>query len=137
MKLIHIHKILKPRKYKISNNYIVHTSYGKKNNHKTVICSIYYCGKDAKFRVVYGDEYNDYVESKESPLAVANLYQKAIESKTKKKKNLNEENQKKTSSTKWNGILLFGLQLQQIKDIQEIKQINHSLKPYLLLSKSD
>ncbi|CAG8511927.1 24961_t:CDS:2, partial [Cetraspora pellucida] len=76
----------KPGKYKIPNNYIVHTSYGKKNNQKTVICSIYYCGKDAKFRVVYGNKHNDYVESKESSSAVANLYQKAIESKTKKKK---------------------------------------------------
>ncbi|CAG8718825.1 4090_t:CDS:2, partial [Scutellospora calospora] len=67
---------------------------------------------NAKFRVVYGDEDNDYVESKESPSAVANLYQK------------------------WNGILLFGLQLQQIKDIREMKQVNYSLKPYSLLSES-
>ncbi|CAG8616869.1 23033_t:CDS:2 [Cetraspora pellucida] len=42
--------IRKPGKYKIPNNYI--------------------------FRVVYGDEHNDYVEFKESPSAAANLYQK-------------------------------------------------------------
>ncbi|CAG8846348.1 5651_t:CDS:1, partial [Gigaspora margarita] len=34
-----------------------------------------------------------------------------------------------------NGVLLFELQLQQIKDIREMKQVNHSLKPYSLLSK--
>ncbi|CAG8605215.1 9878_t:CDS:2 [Racocetra fulgida] len=84
--------------------------------------------------IAYGDKPTDYVESKESPSAAANLYQKAIESKPKK--NSNKENQKKTSGTKWNEILLFGLQLQQIQNIREMNQINRSLKSYSLLSES-
>ncbi|KAF0332919.1 hypothetical protein F8M41_018429, partial [Gigaspora margarita] len=112
----------KPKAYKIPNKYIVQTSYGKEKNQKMVTCLISYYGGKAKFRVVYSDKSADYVESKESPSAAANLYQKIIEQKIKK--NLNKENQKKTSATKWNGVLLFGLQLQQIKDIREIKQVN-------------
>jgi len=40
------------------------------------------------------------------------------------------------TKTKWSGVLLFGLQLQQIKDVREARQTARGLKPYELLSKS-
>ncbi|CAG8766928.1 6141_t:CDS:2, partial [Racocetra fulgida] len=122
--------------YKIPNDYKVEATYGKKIQ-KTIICSIKYYSQKPVFRIKYGENPVEQVESDKSASAVVNAYQAVISSVL-----LLAEidlNQKivKNKGMKWNGTLLFGLQLQQIKEVCEACQIARRIKPYSLLSNSE
>ncbi|CAG8814643.1 9683_t:CDS:2, partial [Racocetra fulgida] len=133
----------KPFQYKIPNDYKVEATYDKKIQ-KTIVCSIKYYGQKPVFRIKYGENPVKQVESDKSTSAVANAYQAAIEKKqvipVSSVLPLAEIdlNQKivKNKGTKWNMTFLFGLQLQQIKEVREACQIARGIKPYSLLSNS-
>ncbi len=66
----------KPNSYKIPDNLIVETIYGKKKTSKKITCHIkYICGKPY-FRIEFNE--NNFVQSKKSASTVANKYQKVI-----------------------------------------------------------
>ncbi|CAG8534028.1 2289_t:CDS:2 [Scutellospora calospora] len=125
----------KPNPYKIPDQYIVQTSYGKKSKHTTITCTIDYIENKPHFFVKFGDSLNDFVMSDQSASCAANAYQKEIDKCQTSQIEENPPKRIKKGITKWSGVLLFGLQLQQIKEIREKKYI-HNLKPFDKLSES-
>ncbi|CAG8829075.1 19406_t:CDS:1, partial [Cetraspora pellucida] len=125
----------KPNSYKVPDQYIVETNYGKKNKHTTITCSIDYIENKPHYFIRFGDGLNDFVMSDKSPSSAANAYQKEINKC--KISQIEEHPKKKTkkNTTKWSGVLLFGLHLQQIKEVREKKHI-HTLKLFDKLSES-
>ncbi|CAG8497504.1 2729_t:CDS:2 [Scutellospora calospora] len=125
----------KPGQYKIPNNYKVETTYGKQIQ-KTILCSIKYHGQKPVFHIKYGENLAEQVESDKSATTAANAYQ-AVKSDKLPLAELNSDQKiVNNKGTKWNGALLFGLQLQQIKEVREARQIARGIKPYSLLSNS-
>ncbi|CAG8498338.1 18089_t:CDS:2 [Racocetra fulgida] len=117
-----------PNKYKIPDKYIVKTIFGKRSNQQIIKCSINYINNKPLYHIEFEDQV---VESKKSTSEAANLY-KDILNKIAKLKNLI----KLCSSTRFNGIEIFGLQLQNIKKIRENKHRKHNLKPFNQLANS-
>lgn len=60
--------------FKIPNNYLVQTSWGRGNQRHTVECEIEYESDEPVFRIWFGENFQYLVESKESPTKVANDY---------------------------------------------------------------
>jgi len=62
-------------RYKIPNNYIVETTWGKSNTKQTLKCTINYIQNEPVFRAYFGEKFDKYVESRSSCTDVATRYQ--------------------------------------------------------------
>jgi hypothetical protein len=60
--------------FKVPNNYLVQTSWGRGKLRHTVKCEIEYESDGPVFRICFGEDFQYIVESKESPTRVANEY---------------------------------------------------------------
>jgi hypothetical protein len=59
-------------KYKIPDYYCVETTWGRGNNKKTVKCSINYIEDKPLFKIMYGTNFSEVVQSNVSSTTVAN-----------------------------------------------------------------
>ncbi|RIB02653.1 hypothetical protein C2G38_2227254 [Gigaspora rosea] len=111
---------LKPNAYKIPNEYIVETIYGKKEE-KTITCSINYIDNWPHYTIKFGSNSDDFISSNYSPTAAANAYLKAYNIKKIEYKQANNPNIGSMSipNSKMNGIYLFGLHLKQLNHFRE------------------
>ncbi|RIB07130.1 hypothetical protein C2G38_2215361 [Gigaspora rosea] len=110
---------LKPNAYKIPNEYIVETTYEKKE--KTIICSINYIDNRPHYTIKFGSNSDDFISSNYSPTAAANAYLKAYNIKKIEYKQANNPNIGSMSipNSKMNGIHFFGLHLKQLNHFRE------------------
>jgi hypothetical protein len=59
-------------KYKIPDNYCVETTWGRKNKKRTVKCFINYIKEKPLFKIMYGINFSEVVQSNTSSTTVAN-----------------------------------------------------------------
>ncbi|CAG8810495.1 14613_t:CDS:2, partial [Gigaspora margarita] len=111
---------LKPNAYKIPDEYIVKTTYGKKEE-KTVTCSINYIENRPHYTIKFGSNSDDFISSNHSPTTAANAYLKAYNIKKIEYEQANNPNISSMSipNSKMNGIHLFGLHLKQLNRFRE------------------
>ncbi|RGB29802.1 hypothetical protein C1646_766157 [Rhizophagus diaphanus] len=98
-------------KYKIPDYYCVETTWGRENNKKTVKCSINYIEDKPLFKIMYGTNFSEVVQSNISSTTVANEVLKK----------LFPRNEKSLIS----GIHLFGIHLRTLEHSREGKRENH------------
>ncbi|CAG8435379.1 3765_t:CDS:2 [Scutellospora calospora] len=97
-----LHYTSSPKKYSIPNNYSVRTSWGCGKNQQTVQCKIVYKNGSPEFQIQFGTFFENEIKSCISATTAATNYEKAI-----------------NKTSRLSGILLFGLQLQTLKNIRE------------------
>ncbi|CAB4445062.1 unnamed protein product [Rhizophagus irregularis] len=104
-------------KYKIPDHYCVETTWGRANNKQTVRCFINYVERKPLFKILYGVNFSEEVQSNMSSTAVANAALKSLIS----------------------GVHLFGIHLETLKQAREnCNQLRPPklLKPLELCSKT-
>ncbi|POG82655.1 hypothetical protein GLOIN_2v1762056 [Rhizophagus irregularis DAOM 181602=DAOM 197198] len=105
---------LPPNKYRIPDDYMVETTWGKSNNRCVVQCFINYINNKPVFQIWFGKCFEHVVSSVRSATDVTNLFHKEYTSLKK---------------TKTLGIYLFGLHLKTLEMAREGKRRAHILKP--------
>ncbi|PKY57798.1 hypothetical protein RhiirA4_549808 [Rhizophagus irregularis] len=105
---------LPPNKYRIPDDYIVETTWGRSNNRCVVQCFINYIDNKPVFQIWFGKCFEHVVSSVRSATDVTNLFHKEYTSLKK---------------TKTSGIYLFGLHLKTLEMAREGKRRAHILKP--------
>ncbi|CAI2192018.1 17064_t:CDS:2, partial [Funneliformis geosporum] len=98
---------LPPNKYRISNDYIVETTWGKSKNQCTVQCLINYIDDKPVFQIWFGKYFEYKVFS----------FKSTTDEYTSQK------------GTKTSGIYLFGLHLKILDKARDRKRYTHILKP--------
>ncbi|RIA94186.1 hypothetical protein C1645_818476 [Glomus cerebriforme] len=96
--------------YKIPDYYCVETTWGRANNKRTVRCFINYIKRKPLFKIMYGVNFSEEVQSNMSSTAVANAVLKK----------LFPNNEKSQIS----GVHLFGIHLEILKQSRELKLSN-------------
>ncbi|GBC48166.1 hypothetical protein GLOIN_2v1783827 [Rhizophagus irregularis DAOM 181602=DAOM 197198] len=104
---------LPPNKYRIPNNYIVETTWGRSTNQCTVQCHINYNDGKPIFQVWFGKCFEYRVSSVKTATDASNLFHKHYTSQ---------------KGTKTSGIYLFGLQLKILDKTRDRKRCAHVLK---------
>ncbi|CAG8718417.1 3647_t:CDS:1, partial [Cetraspora pellucida] len=64
-----------PNQYPVPDNYMVETTYGKKE--MMITCSINYFNEKPQYKIQFGLNENEYIYSNRSPTDAANAYLKA------------------------------------------------------------
>ncbi|CAG8775287.1 10572_t:CDS:2, partial [Rhizophagus irregularis] len=105
---------LPPNKYRIPDDYMVETTWGRSNNRCVVQCFINYIDNKPVFQIWFGKCFEHVVSSVRSATDVTNLFHKEYTSLKK---------------TKTSGIYLFGLHLKTLEMAREGKRRAHILKP--------
>ncbi|GBC03881.1 hypothetical protein RclHR1_05390003 [Rhizophagus clarus] len=104
---------LPPNKYRIPDDYIIETTWGRSTNQYTVQCFINYNDNKPVFQVWYGKCFEYRVSSVKTATDAANLFHKHYTSQ---------------KGTKTSGIYLFGLQLKILDKARDRKRCAHVLK---------
>ncbi|RIB00906.1 hypothetical protein C2G38_2256446 [Gigaspora rosea] len=109
----------RPGRYSIPHNYIVQTTYFKKNY--TIKCSIEYIDDQPLYSIHFEEYLEQLVESTKSTSHTAELYCKALFEDIKNK---NEQLNQTESKSKLSGPLLFGLLYKSIEAIRKTLSSN-------------
>ncbi|GBC16432.1 hypothetical protein GLOIN_2v1478248 [Rhizophagus irregularis DAOM 181602=DAOM 197198] len=104
---------LPPNKYRIPDNYVVETTWGRSTNQCTVQCIINYNDSKPVFQICFGKYFEYKVSSVKTATDAANLFHKQYSSQ---------------KGTKTSGIYLFGLQLKILDKVRDKKRCAHMLK---------
>ncbi|CAG8499084.1 4529_t:CDS:2, partial [Scutellospora calospora] len=111
-----LHYTLPPKKHPISDNYSVITSWGRGKNQQTIQCKIVYVNGKPEFQIRFGTFFEHEIKSSISATTAATNYEKAI-----------------NKTSRLSGSLLFGLQLQILKNIRESRPKQYlPAMPYLI-----
>ncbi|GET66879.1 hypothetical protein GLOIN_2v1778046 [Rhizophagus irregularis DAOM 181602=DAOM 197198] len=104
-----------PNCYPIPDDYKIQTKWKRGNENKVIQCIITYQDNKPLYYIQYGENFSEQVFSKSSATNTAGLLHKKFTE----------------SNAKTSGILLFGLQLNKLKEYQETK----SVKPHTKILK--
>ncbi|RHZ51712.1 hypothetical protein Glove_475g22 [Diversispora epigaea] len=104
--------------YKLPDQYLIHTSWGRGKSKHTIKCEINYINTLPIFKIGFGDGFQTCIESIKSATDVANKYLHIKNSNTK---------------TRLSGIHVFGLNGQELEREREKKYQSRFLKPFNML----
>ncbi|PKK68697.1 hypothetical protein RhiirC2_781923 [Rhizophagus irregularis] len=117
---------LPPNKYRIPDNYVVETTWGRSTNQCTVQCIINYNDSKPVFQICFGKYFEYKVSSVKTATDAANLFHKQYSSQ---------------KGTKTSGIYLFGLQLKildkkapnfyNVEEIPVLENIRYSVNNHI------
>ncbi|CAG8550920.1 11676_t:CDS:2, partial [Scutellospora calospora] len=117
---------LKPNSYKISDEYIVETTY-RKIEKKIITCSINYIDNQPYYTIKFGSNSDNFISSNCSLTAATNAYLKAYNTQKIEYEQAKNSN---IVSFKMNGIYLFELHLKQINHFRENCNRTRIYKPF-------
>ncbi|RIA84729.1 hypothetical protein C1645_831815 [Glomus cerebriforme] len=96
--------------YKIPDYYCIETTWGRANNKRTVRCFLNYIERKPLFKIMYGVNFSEEVQSNMSLTAVANAVLKKLFPNNKK--------------SQISGVHLFGIHLEILKQSRKLKLSN-------------